>query len=152
MFDNKDKNQPVTIGDFQEFADMVVNHFATKEDLKNELKNYVTKDDLKQELSRFATKEDLRQELKAYATKEDFNGLSRELRGEMTAMKGEFTEMKNEILNSNDKVIKKLDTFLTEKTVMGGQIKEQCEEVGRLKSRVTVIEKHIGIEPVPISI
>lgn len=142
MFENKDKNQPVTIGDFQEFADMVVNNFATKDDLKNELKNYVTKDDLKQELSRLATKEDLT----------NFEIKMDQKMGTMEAkLEAKIEEQTDKVLTSNDKLVKKLDTFLTEKTVLGGQIKEQGEEVGKLKSRVTVIENHIGIEPVQIS-
>ena len=139
MFENKDKNSPATVGDLEELAAMVVNNFVTKEDLKQELDS-----------RNFATKDDLRQELKNYATKEDFNGLSRELRGEMTTMKGEFTEMKNEILNSNDKLIKKLDTYQIENAMFSGHTKENTDEVDKLKIRVTTIEKHIGIEPVAV--
>ncbi len=122
----------------EELAVMIVNNFATKEDLKD----FATKEDLKS----FATKDDLRQELKAYATKDDVRSI---VKDEVEKAIGDYTDI---ILNSNDKMIKKLDTFLTEKTVLGGQIKEQGEEVDKLKNRVRVIEKHVGLELAPIGV
>lgn len=120
---------------------MVVNHFATKDDL-NDFRNEIKAD--------FATKDDLKgvkNELKV-----DLLRLENKIEKKLESLGEKITEETNKVLNSNDKVIKKLDTFLTEKTVLGGRVDQSDKEVAGLKCRVANIEKHVGIESVPISI
>lgn len=119
MFANKDKNSPATVGDLEELAAMVVDNFATKDEVRGIIKEEVGKviDDK----------------------------VGKIVQDKVEKVIGDYT---NIILDSNDKLVKKLDTFMTEKTVLGGQIKGQGEEVDKLKNRVTTIEKHVGIEPV----
>ncbi len=81
--------------------------FATKEDLKNELKRFATKEDLE----RFATKEDLREELKAYATKEDLERFATKEELKRFATKKDLEDMQNSLLDA----IEGTDSFTRKK-------------------------------------
>lgn len=80
--------------------------------------------------------------LKHFATKEDIKDL---------ATKQELTQFKSEILASNDKLSKKLDKILTEQTAKLGRDDRQDEDITALKTRVSAVEQHTGIEPMPAS-
>ncbi len=66
----------VVVKELKDLRKHLDSNFPSKQDLKNELKDYATKDDLKH----FATKDDLRNELrselKKYATKDDLKKLA----------------------------------------------------------------------------
>lgn len=115
MFENKDKNQPVTIGDFEEFADMVVNNFATKDEVRS-----IVKDEVEKVLD---------------------NKIGPIIQDKVEKVMGEYV---NIMLDSNDKLVKKLDTFETERTVLRGHINDH-------EDRITVVEKHVGIAPASVS-
>lgn len=137
MKTNKLLNKKITHQDFQDYIDMASEVFATKIDLKKfatkaDLKKFATKDDLK----KFATKEEM---LEIFATKEDLK--------EFTT-KTELIEFKDEILNSNDKIAGKLDKFLTEQTMQTVAYNRHDKEIEKIKGRVEIVEKKIGLKPV----
>lgn len=70
--------------------------FATKKDLerfatKDDLRNFATKDDLKQfatkdDLKKFATRDEMKVELKRFATKDDITNLRQEMKDDLVFM------------------------------------------------------------------
>lgn len=131
----KDKDQPVTIGDFQEFAEFSVKTFATKQDLKDELKRYATKDDLKEVELRIVKKMDATIRVV----------VREEIRPVEERLEKKITEFKDVILNSNDKLVRKLDTFITEQAMMAGGQSRHETDIKHLKQRVTHLEVKAGI-------
>lgn len=123
----KDKDQPVTSGEFQEFAEFIINTAATKDDLKQ----------LKKELT---TSEAIRK-----IVREEVRPMKEEL-------EEKITEFKDDILTSNDKLVKKLDHFLTEQAAhfvghrrMDDTLLEHTGDIKTLKHRVTRLEAKAGV-------
>jgi hypothetical protein len=127
MKKSKDKDQPVTIGDFQDFADFVINTAATKDDLK------LIKDDLKHIKKELTTGDAIRK-----IVKEEVRPMKEEL-------EDKITEFKDAILKSDDKLVKKLDHFLTEQAMLGGIQSRHETDIEKLKGRVTRLETKASI-------
>ncbi|MDP1718967.1 MAG: hypothetical protein Q8L24_00900 [bacterium] len=124
----KELNKRATHKDFQDYIDMASEVFATKTDFKE----FATKTDLK----KFATKAEM---LKTFATKDDLKEL---------ATKSELLEFKDEILTSNDKLSNKMDKILTEQTMQTNSYSRYDKEIEKLKGRVGVVERKVGLNPV----
>jgi len=78
----------------------------------------------------------------------DFQEFMKFIKDNVTT-KEETEEQTRKILASDDKLAKKLDTFLTEKTALGGKIDDQDKIIKTIKHRVSDVEVRIGIEPIP---
>jgi hypothetical protein len=115
----KELNKRVTHKDFQDYIDMASEVFVTKTDLK-----------------KFATKAEM---LKTFAMKDDLKEL---------ATKSELLEFKDEILTSNDKLSNKMDKILTEQTMQTNSYSRHDKEIEKLKGRVEVVERKVGLNPV----
>jgi hypothetical protein len=74
-----------------------------------------------------------------FATKTDMKNL---------ATKSEFIKIKDEILISNDKLANKMDKILTEQTMQTNSYSRHDKEIKRLKDRVEIVERKVGLNPV----
>ena len=68
-----------------------------------------------------------------------------EMRQRFDRLSEENKENTDKILISNDKLAKKLDTFLTEKTVLGGRMDDQDAKIEKVEHRVARVETHVGL-------
>jgi len=168
MQNKKDSNQPVTQGEFRkfaddmrEFADFVVNHAATKEDLKgfaikDDLERFATKDDLerfatKNDLERFATKDDLER----FATKKELHSF-REAAVRLFASKEDLldserrlevkiTNFKDEVLTAVDAVMGEVKTIREERAAHVLRHDRVDETLAGHEKRLKRVETHAGI-------
>ncbi|MEK7211124.1 MAG: hypothetical protein AAB731_00655 [Patescibacteria group bacterium] len=126
-------NKEITTGaikeSLQELTEFLRENMVTKEDLKEELKQFATKDDLKNGLN------GLRQELKS-----DIAGVRQELKSDIddlrSEMRTEFSLVKSELEDIKDK-LDRVKKMLQEDVIAA------MEDIEKLKKRVLILEKQL---------
>lgn len=154
MKNSKDKNQPVTAREFQEFKKGDFQKLSGEvKELSGEVKQLGN--DF-QEFAEFitstaATKDDLK-ETELRITRKMDTAVRVVVKEEMHPLREEMREWKNEILKSNDKVVKKLDHVITEQAAhfvghrrMDETLLEHGSDIKNLKHRVGRLETEAGV-------
>ena len=136
---NKNSNQPLTLGDFQEFTSGL--GVAIAETVREEIQPF-------QERMERTIAATVREEIQPFQERME-RTIAATVREEMRPFEErielKITEFKSETLTGVDAVLKEVKTIREEQIMKVGRDDRQDQDITKLKTHVAAVEEHIGL-------
>ena len=148
-------NKLVNKKDLDKLEQKIDKKFASKDDLKKEVKNLVTKKDLKKDLDKleqrmdkkFSTKDDLKNALEKFATRAFNTFASKEDLKELEKRVASKKDI-DRLFTLMDSIVVKHQEIEAERTANIGAHDRIEEDIAKTNKRVTIVEKKFEAIPV----